>query len=84
MKITGMVIRAFPGETDALSERLTSLAGVKVHAIGDQGQMVVTVEELPDTRLADQITQVQSADGVLSASLIYNHFEQTDDQEMSP
>lgn len=83
MKIAGMVVRAFPDTLKAVNQRLEMLPGVEIHGISDKGQMVVTVEEQQDTRLADQITQVQSADGVLSASLIYSHFDETDDQEMS-
>ena len=83
MKIAGIVVRAFPDTFEAVNQRLVSMPGVEIHATTDNGQMVVTVEEQHDTRLADQISDVQSADGVLSASLIYSHFDETDDQEMS-
>lgn len=79
MKITGMVVRALPGKTDELRQRLNTMDGVCVHTVEDAGQMLVTVKKLRGVCLADQVTKVERADGVLSTSLIHNYFEDIDE-----
>jgi nitrate reductase NapD len=77
MNIAGVVIHARPEKLEGVEAQLLGLPGVEVHATADDGRMVVTVEdEAP--RLADTVMGLQDVDGVLSASLIYHHFEDSE------
>ena len=77
MNIAGGVIHARPEKLAGVEAQLLGLPGVEIHATADDGRMVVTVEdEAP--RLADTVMGLQDVDGVLSASLIYHHFEDSE------
>ena len=77
MNIAGVVIHARPEKLEGVEAQLLGLPGVEIHATADDGRMVVTVEdEAP--RLADTVMGLQDVDGVLSASLIYHHFEDSE------
>ena len=77
MNIAGVVIHARPEKLAGVEAQLLGLPGVEIHATADDGRMVVTVEdEAP--RLADTVMGLQDVDGVLSASLIYHHFEDSE------
>ncbi|MFT5722203.1 MAG: nitrate reductase NapD [Motiliproteus sp.] len=74
--ITGMVVRTLPASTAALVVSLKQLKGVEVHAIGDEGNLVVTVEELNGEKFAIKtIETINNMPGVLSTSLVYHHDE---------
>ena len=74
--ITGMVVRTVPTKTAALVASLNQLKGVEVHAIGDGGNLVVTVEELGGEKFAlKTIESINNMPGVLSTSLVYHHDE---------
>ncbi len=83
MNITGVLVRARPNQRQSVSRRLAALRGVEVHAVDEDGKMVVTVEEADGSDMSDQLIRVHNTEGVLYASLIYNHFEEMDDQETS-
>lgn len=77
MNIAGVVVHARPEKLAGVETQLLTLPGVEVHATTDDGRMVVTVEdEAP--RLADTVMGLQDVDGVLSTSLIYHHFEESE------
>ncbi len=74
--ITGLVVRSQPAKAQQVADQLELLKGVEVHAIGDQGNLVVTIEELNGEKLAvDTLTQINNVPGVISSSLIYHHNE---------
>lgn len=74
--ITGLVVRTSPSKTSAVAESLTELNGVEVHVIGDEGNLVVTVEELDGEKHAlKTIETINNMPGVLSTSLVYHHDE---------
>ncbi|MEH6472013.1 MAG: chaperone NapD [Halopseudomonas sp.] len=74
--ITGMVVRTVPDKTSALADSLSELKGVEVHAVGDEGNLVVTVEELDGEKFAlKTIETINNMPGVLSTSLVYHHDE---------
>jgi len=80
MSISGLVVHAHPDRAIEVRDRLTGLEGVEVHAISDDGRLVITVDVPDDHQAADTLMTMQKQDGVLSASLIYNHFENSTGQ----
>jgi len=75
MNIAGVVIHASPHSGADLQSRLTALPGVEVHAVSDEGKMVVTIENKYESDLADTVMEMQSLHGVLSAAMVYHHNE---------
>ncbi|USE34308.1 chaperone NapD [Endozoicomonas sp. SCSIO W0465] len=74
--ISGVVVRALPGQLTDVTRQLEALPGVEVHACDPRGKLVVTVEELPGEKLmVDRLTEINAVAGVLSAALIYAHQE---------
>lgn len=75
MSISGLVVHARPERADEIRTRLEAMAGVEVHSVTDDGRLVVTVDIEDDRDAADTLMQLQREEGILSASLIYNHFD---------
>jgi nitrate reductase NapD len=79
MNITGVIVRAWPEQVAAVRSQLILQPGVEVHAATEDGRLVVTVEDDDDSVLADRVLHFNDLPGVLSASMIYHHYES--DQE---
>ena len=75
MNIAGVIVYANPHVNSELQEQLAGLPGVEVHAVNEEGKMVVTIEDQFEKGLADTVMQLQLFDGVLSASMVYHHNE---------
>lgn len=75
MSISGLVVHAHPKSIDQVRSHLIDLEGVEIHAVSDDGRIVITVDVADDYKAADTLMEMQKQEGVLSASLIYNHFE---------
>ncbi|MGW8227983.1 MAG: chaperone NapD [Gammaproteobacteria bacterium] len=80
MNIAGVVIHARPEKLAGVEAQLLELPGVEIHATADDGRMVVTVED-EESRLGDTVMAFHNVDGVLSASLIYHHFEDSEEAQ---
>jgi len=80
MNIAGVVIHARPEKLAGVEAQLLKLPGVEIHATADDGRMVVTVED-EESRLGDTVMAFHHVDGVLSASLIYHHFEESEEAQ---
>lgn len=81
MDISGVLVRSFPSDIEAVSRALSRLTGVEVHGANDDGRMVVTIEADTEGQVADLLVQIQGVSGVLSASMIYHQFEDSGLQE---
>ena len=80
MNIAGVVIHARPEKLAGVEAQLLTLPGVEVHATAEDGRMVVTVED-EESRLGDTVMAFHNVDGVLSTSLIYHHFEDSEEAQ---
>jgi len=77
MNIAGVIVFAKPESNSKieLQARLNALQGVEVHAMSDEGKIVVTIENERESGLADSLMEMQNLKGVLSASMVYHHNE---------
>lgn len=82
MNIAGVLIHSFPDLTETVRRSLTTLPGVEVHAVSADGRMVVTVEGESADTLADAFRGFNNMSGVLSAAMVYHHFESDSGQEI--
>jgi nitrate reductase NapD len=81
MNISGVVVKTFPANIDAVWQTLAKMEGVEVHAANEDGRMVVTIEKQREGDIADLLVHMQDVPGVLSASMVYHQFEDLDQQE---
>ncbi len=79
MNISGVIVHSRPEKVPAVQQQLEGIPGVEIHAVGDDGRMVVTVEESSDRRMAETVNGLQDLDGVIAASMVYHHFEDLED-----
>jgi nitrate reductase NapD len=76
MNISSIVIHARPQDSTRLRGELAEMPGVDVHAVLDDGRIVITVEDTPENAPAETLMQVQNMQGVLNAALIYNYCDE--------
>ena len=81
MNISGVVVRTLPRDIDRVSRALTQLRGVEVHGANQDGRLVVTVEQAGERAIADAMLAMQAMPGVLSASMVFHQFEETETGE---
>ena len=73
--ICGVLIHARLDRVSQVKDQLEDVEGVEVHSVTDDGKLVVTVESDNRRFVADTITGFTNVNGVLSASMIYQHSE---------
>ena len=75
MNIAGVLVHSRPERISDVRASISQLPGVEVHEVSEEGKIVVTVEEVQNSNLADVLTQFSLTDGVLSAAMVYHHYE---------
>jgi len=85
MNICGVLVHARSGEQEQVKKRLEQQSGVEVHALTEEGRLVVTVEDESHKVTADVVIHLQDVEGVLSAAMIYQYsdFLESSEQEVS-
>ena len=77
MNISGVLVRSYPEHIQSVSDELAQIDGVEVHGSNDDGRMVVTIEQENAGQLSDMLVRMQDLPGVLSTSMVYHQFEET-------
>jgi nitrate reductase NapD len=75
MSISSHVLQVRPEDIENVRQQIEGLDGIEVHAATDQGRLVVTLDQPDEDKAAETLQQIQAMDGILSASLVYTHFE---------
>ena len=75
MNICGVLVHAQPGRAAEIADALNALPNAEVHQITDDNRLIVTVEEADDRTAGDTVLAMHRIQGVLSAALVYHHFE---------
>ena len=78
VNIAGVMFMARPKNAEKVAENLQGFPGAEVHAKGENGSLVVTVEGLEAEenqakRIINTITDMGNVPGVISSSLIFHH-----------
>jgi len=80
--VAGVVVHTRPENREVVAQRLELLRGVEVHAINEEGKLVVTVEEEPGERfIIDRITEINNIEGVINSSLVFSQSAQLDSSD---
>lgn len=75
LHIAGIVVHALPDSVRRVAESIAGWSGVEVHAASRDGKLVATLEAPSAREIAACMDDIQRLDGVLSASLVYQHNE---------
>lgn len=75
MHISGVVVHARPGRTTQAHEQLAAIAGVEIHHSDVDGKLIITLEKEDEQTTADTFGLLNALPDVLSATMVYHHFE---------
>ncbi|MEA3291478.1 MAG: chaperone NapD [Pseudomonadota bacterium] len=76
MGICSMVVHTKPENIQSVSQALTALEGVEVHAQSKEGKLVVSIDHPEPEVCSRSMMEMQNIPGVVNASLIYEYFEE--------
>ena len=79
--VCGVLIHANTNNVEQVKDLLVQQDGVEVHAVTDNGRLIVTVEHEQRKTVGDQIMAFYDVPGVLSASMIYQYSDNDLDSE---
>ncbi|MGL5032063.1 MAG: chaperone NapD [Aeromonas sp.] len=79
--ISSLVVLTTPAARHQLAEHIGALEGAEVHAISDEGRLVVTLEGVGQRAIMAAIDAIHAMPSVLSAALIYHQFDELGDNE---
>ena len=75
LHITSLVVHCTPARAEGVSEAIASIPGTRVHAVSASFKIVVTLEASTTAEMMSRISGIQCADGVLSATLVYQYID---------
>ncbi|MGB3278704.1 MAG: chaperone NapD [Pseudorhodobacter sp.] len=78
LNICGCLVHTRPERTKEVISALNAFEGGEVHA-HENGRIVITVEDTATQRASDQIMEMHQIPGVLTITLTYHHFEDSDE-----
>ena len=78
--IASIVVQAWPDRLSEIEQRLTLADGVECHGSSSVGKLILTIETDNDAGLVAAMNRIESAKGVVTASLVYHHIEGMDDE----
>jgi periplasmic nitrate reductase NapD len=79
MNICGVLVHARPDAAGEVAAALALLPGVELHAHPNAGRLIVTVEDTEQASAMDGLARIHALPGVVSAALVYHHFEPDSD-----
>ncbi len=79
--ISSVIVGALPEQAVDVQGALAALSGVEVHAVADDGRMIVSIESTGDDATLSHFETIRQLPGVLSASLVYHQYETDPDEE---
>jgi nitrate reductase NapD len=79
--ISSILLGVSPESSAEVRQLLAALAGVEVHAVAEDGRMIVTIEAPSEGATVDTFEAIRLTSGVLSASLVYHQYESDPDEE---
>ncbi|UCV28166.1 chaperone NapD [Ferribacterium limneticum] len=81
VNISSLILGVLPTDADQVAAQLRLLAGVGVHAVAEDGRMIVSIETASEGATVEIFEEIRQMPGVLSASLVYHQYESDPDEE---
>ena len=81
LNITSIILGVAPKDAAEVSALLKAIDGVEVHAIAEDGRMIVTIESGDEDNTSNTFEMIRQLPGVISAALVYHQYESDPDEE---
>jgi nitrate reductase NapD len=81
LNITSIILGVAPNDATEVSALLKAIDGVEVHAIAEDGRMIVTIESGDEDNTSNTFEMIRQLPGVISAALVYHQYESDPDEE---
>lgn len=78
MNISGVLVNAKPDKIGIVKEQFAEITGVEIHAVTEDGRLVITIECDDDKTMADIVIKLNNCEGVLSAVMTYQYGNETE------
>jgi len=75
LHIAGIVVLAHVQDVPRVADAIAQMPATAVHATSPDGKLIVTLEGASGRAIAERIDAIQRLEGVLTASLVYQHSE---------
>jgi nitrate reductase NapD len=75
LHVAGLVVHAYPEAAERIAHAIGRREGARIHARSPDGKLVVTLEAEGSEAIAASVADIQRIEGVLAASLVYQHSE---------
>ncbi|WP_428087018.1 chaperone NapD [Candidatus Thioglobus sp.] len=73
--ICGMLVQVLKNKAQQVEDNLNAIAGVEVHGLSADNQLVVIIEQDTQAKIIDTIDGFNAISGVISTQLVYQHSE---------
>ncbi len=81
INVCGVLIFAHPKHVKDVQQQLETEDGVEVHAVTENGRLVVTIEKDDQQQTGEVLNRLQTLDHVISASMVYQYFDEIEENE---
>ena len=81
INISSVILGVLPADSAAVSKSLRELEGVEIHAVGEDGRMIVTIESGDEDNTSNIFEMIRQMPGVISAALVFHQYESDPDEE---
>lgn len=81
LNITSIILGVAPKDGAEVSAQLKAIDGVEVHAVAEDGRMIVTIESGDEDNTSNTFEMIRQLPGVISAALVYHQYESDPDEE---
>ena len=75
LHITSLVVHALPKALEQVAAGIVKIKGAQIHGSHPAGKLVITLEAHHARDILDCVSQIELLDGVINASLVYQHVE---------
>ena len=75
INICGLLVHTRLENAARVQELLEQFQGVEIHSLTDDGRLVVTIENDDPGEMVSTINNISTAEGVISAAMVYQHHE---------
>jgi|SRR5829696_6450447 len=78
--VSSLVIHVRPDNVTSVRAAMAAMPGLEIHAEAS-GKLVATLETSTEADIVTQMNEISLLDGVMSAALVFHHFEPAAESE---
>ena len=75
LHITSLVVHVLPKALEQVVVGIVKIKGAQIDGSHPAGKLVITLEAPHAGEILDRVSQIEQLDGVINASLVYQHVE---------